>query len=804
MPEAENLDKRVSGANQISDSSETDANAQTHVSPDHHGKDTRNITSKHKAPLIGSVVGGVKIDDFIGSGGMSQVYHGFSGTMEVAIKVLLDHHMDDERAIKRFEEDGLATTTLRHANIVETLAAGREEKIPYIVYRYVKGATTLTSAPLTMEENASVLLQMAHALKYAHSIAAGKPQIIHRDVKPDNILVQKKPLHAYLIDFGIGKNMDKTHKGVTQEKMFLGTPFYMAPEQAADAKDVGPKADVYAWACTAYNAHSKIPPTEKRTFVSDNLSFEQRMERIGDRLNDQMTHELWLNEAIEEGLKERTSAFDPAVEKDKAHIEAIQKRTGRASDDYEELIHRVLCAKNPTERPNFSMIIPRLDSLIEKNLVRARELTEAEKTQQAEIITRLKTSAETERVDIKKMDEKDKAGIIEKKFLLGRTLTSLSDILPFNDESREELYQEAVKHLTDVYSEANIASRAAVPSTKVGVQDAEEYKSWAASGLRVVQERKKRRATRMSEHEYDALFTKAAEALKDDRLADAAGFYKQIDQALMPSSSKTKMNSMTQTFEAKITEILLSGEKLLENDVEAAVKQYNRAEHLSAVLPEASDGRKWVAGFYLLTEFNKLDRDYKNAETHSDFYSMLKTANDMSKLLENPLFTPEKKEVYAGRVEKHLEVLKTKKGHIGVLDELIKSTDELVDELAKEVQEKTEAEVESSIRFISKERIDYYKGSLEGITTTFFTLKRENIGPKYDGLKKSLDVLKDDLQVEVWKRGVGNGTRAESYDCLNALINHYDAKENKSKEMFYLHLRVGYDKKRLDELKGNA
>ena len=803
MPEADDLVKRVSGANQIPASSNTDANAATHVSPD-PGKDTRNITSKHKAPLVGSVVGGVKIDDFIGSGGMSQVYHGFLGTMEVAIKVLLDHHMDDERAIRRFEEDGLITKALRHPHIVETLAAGREERIPYIVYRYVKGATTLTAAPLTMEENASVLLQMAQALQYAHSIADGKPQIIHRDVKPDNILVQKKPLHAYLIDFGIGKTVDKTHKGVTQEKMFLGTPFYMAPEQAADAKDVGPKADVYAWACTAYNAHSKIPPTEKRTFVSDNLSFEQRMGLIGDRLNDQMTHELWLNEAIEEGLKERTSAFDPAVEKDKAHIEAIRKRTGIASEDYQELIHRVLCAKNPTERPNFSMIIPRLEMLIEKHLVRARELTEAEKAQQAEMITHLKTLTDTQRTDLKKMDEKDEEGVIGKKYLLGRTLASLADILPFNDESREELYQESVEHLSKVYSKANIASRAPVPSTKVGLQDAEEYKSWAASGLRVVQERKKRRATRMSEQEYDALFTKAEEALKNEKLEDAAGFYKQIDQALMPSSSKTKMNSLTQTFEKKIEEILLSGEKLLESDVEAAVKQYTRAVHLSAVLPEASDGRKWVAGFYLLTEFNKLDRDYKNAETHGDFYSMLKTANDMSKLLENPLFTPEKKDVYAGRVEKYLEVLKTKKGHIGVLDELIKSTDELVGELAEEVQEKNDPAEENSIRSISKERIDYYKGSIEGISETFVTLKRENIGPKYDGLKKSLDILKDDLQVEVWKRGVGQGTRAESYQCLNALIEHYDKKEDKLKERFYLFIRMGYDKKRMEELQGNA
>jgi serine/threonine protein kinase len=787
MPEAENLDKRVSERTAISPSS----------TPTGVSSGDSHITKKHTAPLIGSVVGGAELDKLIGSGGMSDVYHGTFNGKEVAVKVLQSRHITDDGIIKRFAEDAKATETLEHPHIVKTLASGTEGNVPYIVYQFIQGADTLSKASLSKEDNARVMLQIAKALDYAHN-PVGKPRIIHRDVKPENIIIQKSPVKGYLLDFGIGKIIDESRESVTEEKEFLGTPEYMSPEQAADAKDVGPKSDVYSWACTAYAIHTMARPTEQPMNSSQKKTLEESMRSIKHRMNTQMLHELWLNDVIELTFADRVKSFGENPEK-KA-IDVLKNRYTKVSDRYEELIHRVLCGKKIDERPSFEMIIPRLEDLIDKNLVKERQLTEAEQSEQGKFVKEIEKLASERKAEVERLGkEKDKVEHVNKLYVLGETLTTLADLLPVADESRGRLYQEAFGYLTDVHAEIDILIRRGGKVKGIEPESVDNWRSWTASGLRIVQERKRRSQTRLSEQEYEDLFNVASKALADDNLVDAAACYQRIDHALVPTASKTKFDSLTQRFEEAVNKLVSEGEKSLP-DFDSAEKQYNRARLLSDVLPETSEVRSKVSGLNLLVEYEKLDSKYKSAESgkDKDYYSMLQHAQNMQVALDNPVFPAAHRDSYKGRVDKHFEELKPKELHLNILEQLIKNTDALMEELGKESQDKTESE--ANVRSLSSERIDYYKRSIESVVDTFATLKKENIGPKYDELKTSLDFFKEDLQIETWKRGVGSTDWNETYSSLNSLINHYRNEPETTKEKLYLHLRMNLDKKRLGEI----
>jgi serine/threonine protein kinase len=788
MPEAEKGDNRVSGKSEIPPSSTpTDLASESH------------ITKKHTAPLLGSVVGGALLDKLVGSGGMSDVYHGTMNGLEVAVKVLQKKHIGSDDVIRRFAEDAKATETLNHPNIVKTLASGTEGNVPYIVYQFIKGAEPLNNVSLSLDDNAKVMLHIASALNYAHS-TDGKPRIIHRDVKPENILIHKKPVKGYLLDFGIGKIVDDARESVTEEKEFLGTPEYMSPEQAADAKDVGPKSDVYSWACTVYAIHGRMRPTEQPMSSSQKKTLDQSMHVIKHRRNNQMLHELWLNDAIDLTLTERIKSL--GLDAEKKTIDAVKSRYSHVSERYEELVHRVLCGKKIEERPSFDMIIPRLEKLIENDLVKERPLTDAEKVEHAKLVKSSEKIVSEQRAAVESLGkDKDKVENVGKLYLLGEALTTLADLLDVNSDSRASLYQDAVGYLTGVYAEIDVLVRRGGRVEEISLQAVDNWCTWAASGLRVVQERKRRSQVRMSEQEYDSLFNSASRALEEGNLEEAAACYNRIDRALVPTSSKTKLDSLTQRFEELVGKLISAGEKSLP-DTGSAEKQYNSAKLLSDVLPESSEARGKVAGFHVLVEYEKLDADYCKLESlaDKDYYKMLKNAQNMQAALENYLFPEAFRVSCKARVDKHFEDLKPKKLHLSLLDQLVENTESLMNELGKEAQEA--AESETSVRSLSSDRIDYYRKNIDSVVEAFATLKRENIGPKYDELKTSLDFFKEDLQIESWKRGVGSADWNEKYSSVNALVDHYRGAQDANKEKFYVHLRMNLDKKRLGELEG--
>ena len=198
----------------------------------------------------------------IATGGMGDVWRANDVLLkrEVAVKVLLPSLVADLDFITRFRAEAQMMAALRHPGIVgvfdvgdATLEAG--VRVDYLVMQYVYGqplsSQIKAAGQLSAAETMSVVAQAAEALDAAH--AAG---IIHRDVKPSNLLVQPDG-SVVLVDFGIARSINMT--GITSTNVVLGTALYMAPEQV-DGRPVSPATDIYALGVVAYCCLAGKPP----------------------------------------------------------------------------------------------------------------------------------------------------------------------------------------------------------------------------------------------------------------------------------------------------------------------------------------------------------------------------------------------------------------------------------------------------------------------------------------------------------------------------------------------------------------
>lgn len=193
----------------------------------------------------------------LGRGASSRIYRAWDriGEREVAIKVIPNDADDRQGFIRRFEREVQAFEHLRHPNIVEIYGKGETEELVYLVMQCVTGGTLRAQVgkPLPISEAAGAVIQMAHALHHAHQHG-----VIHRDVKPANILVDADNSRRLLLtDFGIAKIQGM--RGLTKSGTTIGTPEYMAPEQAAGG-EVDQRADIYALGCVLYEALAGRPP----------------------------------------------------------------------------------------------------------------------------------------------------------------------------------------------------------------------------------------------------------------------------------------------------------------------------------------------------------------------------------------------------------------------------------------------------------------------------------------------------------------------------------------------------------------
>ncbi len=198
------------------------------------------------AGIEGLTLGRYELRRRIAQGGMAEVYLAYDRRVrrQVAIKVLYGR---DESFIRRFEREALAVGALTHNNILPLYDYGEQSPWYYLVMPYVPGGTLrdYLAQPrvLSLEEAASIIDQVASALQYAHDQG-----IVHRDVKPSNILLRPDG-YAYLVDFGLAKAFTGAIS-LTNEGAMIGTPEYMAPEQSNGESDY--RSDIYSLGVILY------------------------------------------------------------------------------------------------------------------------------------------------------------------------------------------------------------------------------------------------------------------------------------------------------------------------------------------------------------------------------------------------------------------------------------------------------------------------------------------------------------------------------------------------------------------------
>jgi predicted Ser/Thr protein kinase len=177
-----------------------------------------------------------------------------------ALKVLAQGEDADEEVLERFRREAKTAARLDHPNIVRVHDAGTEDGFPYIVMDLVEGeslAKLLKEEGVAPRKAALITRQIARALAHAHEHG-----IVHRDVKPDNVLIERASGEARLSDFGIVKDLKgDSDARLTKTGLTLGSPCYMSPEQASGRhKDVGPHSDVYSLGATLYEMLAGVPP----------------------------------------------------------------------------------------------------------------------------------------------------------------------------------------------------------------------------------------------------------------------------------------------------------------------------------------------------------------------------------------------------------------------------------------------------------------------------------------------------------------------------------------------------------------
>ncbi|MBI3407530.1 MAG: serine/threonine protein kinase [Planctomycetes bacterium] len=217
---------------------------------------------KVKATMLGDY----KLQKKLGQGGMGAVYKALKASLdkEFAIKVLSKELASKPAFVQRFKREAKVMAKLDHPNILRCYDAGEALGFHFLTMEYVEGGSVETwlkkLGKFSIGDSLHIILATAAALQHAHEL-----NMVHRDIKPDNILLTKKGV-VKVADLGLAKATDDD-MSLTKTGTGAGTPIYMAPEQARDAKHVDGKVDIYALGCMLYVFLTGQPPFKGETLV---------------------------------------------------------------------------------------------------------------------------------------------------------------------------------------------------------------------------------------------------------------------------------------------------------------------------------------------------------------------------------------------------------------------------------------------------------------------------------------------------------------------------------------------------------
>jgi serine/threonine protein kinase len=230
------------------------------------------LSAKPPDPLVGRTIGGCRLNRRIGMGAMAVVYEAehLSDKKKVAVKMLTGEASKDEENGRRFAREAELCKSINHPNVVAVSAHGCENKIHFMIMELVDGATMEAvidkQGALGWRQVAHLILQIAQALDHI-----GKLGIIHRDIKPGNILLTKGGV-AKLLDLGFAKRIGdgdsdrlRAQGELTMQGVSMGSPAYMPPEQVLDAKNADITADVYSLGATFFHAVTGQTPFNGKT-----------------------------------------------------------------------------------------------------------------------------------------------------------------------------------------------------------------------------------------------------------------------------------------------------------------------------------------------------------------------------------------------------------------------------------------------------------------------------------------------------------------------------------------------------------
>jgi serine/threonine-protein kinase len=275
------------------------------------------------------IAGRYEVEELVGTGGMSSVYKARDMLLErnVALKVLHEHHLEDEEYVERFRREARMVAQLSHPNIVTVIDRGEADGRPFIVFEYIDGQTLdkLVSrrGALPIEDALEIAIASARGLAFAH-----RHGLVHRDVKPQNILLNGDS-RPKVTDFGIARSLD-VKKGVTQTGTVLGTSNYIAPEQAS-GDGASAQSDVYSLGVVLFELLTGRVPFEGENFVTVAMKhINEPAPSVASRRGDVSPR---LAAAVDRALAKNPRDRFPTMDAFAAELEACLAELGSGAGD---------------------------------------------------------------------------------------------------------------------------------------------------------------------------------------------------------------------------------------------------------------------------------------------------------------------------------------------------------------------------------------------------------------------------------------------------------------------------------------